>query len=201
MNLIDIDTIFNANNVIRNIIFYFFISVNTNAGGEHDQSGPASNDQHDPAKTVVIIVFALCILTIILMLWYIRRRRDVSMGEGGGKDCEKAKYKECPVKEEDKTSSNSSTEGEKGENQRTCGTLEALAQDAGDENRPIIKNQVTANVENVPSKGEDPKTQTTEVPKPTAEPSQLLTKLQQGASELVQESTLQATPTSKKDNE
>ena len=161
MNLIDIDTIFNQNNVIINIIFDLFISVSTNAGGEHDQSGPASNDQHDPAKTVVIIVFALCILTIILMLWYIRRRRDVSMGEGGAKDCEKAKYKECPVKEEDKTSSNSSTKGEKGENQRTCGTLEALAQDAGDENRPIIKNQVTANVEDVPRKNEDPKTQTT----------------------------------------
>ena len=188
--------------MIRNIIFDLCISVSTNAGGEHDQSGPASNDQHDPAKTVVIIVFALCILTIILMLWYIRRRRDVSMGENGGKDCEKAKYKECPVKEEDKTSSNSSTEGEKGENQRTCGTLEALAQDAGDENRPIIKNQVTtANVEDVSRKNENPKTETTEVPNPTPEPSQLLTKLQQGASELVQESTLQPTHTSKNDNE
>ena len=185
----------------RNIILGLFISVSTNAGEENDHSEPVSDDHHDPAKTVVIIVFALCILAIILMLWYIRRRRDVSMGEGGGKDCEKAKYKECPVKEEDKTSSNSSTEGEKGEIQKTCGTLEALAQDAGDENRPIIKNQATANVENVPSKGEDPKTQTTEVPKPTAEPSQLLANLQQGASELVQESTLQATPTSKKDNE
>ena len=117
------------------------------------------------------------------------------MGEGGGKDCEKAKYKECPVKEEDKTSSNSSTEGEKGENQNTCGTLEALAKDAGDENRPIIKNQVTANVEDVPKKGEDPKTQSTEVPNPAAEPSQLPTKLQQGASELVQASTSPPTQT------
>ena len=183
----------------RNIILGLFISVSTNAGEDHSE--PVIDDQHDPAKTVVIIVFALCILAIILMLWYIRRRRDVSMGEGGGKDCEKAKYKECPVKEEDKTSSNSSTEGEKGEIQKTCGTLEALSQDAGDENRPIIKNQVTANVENVPRKGEDPKTQTTEVPNPAAEPSQLPTKLQQGASELVQESTLQPTHTSKNDNE
>ena len=168
----------------------------TDAGGEeNDHSGPEHDDhQHDPAKTVVIIVFALCILAIILMLWYIRRRRDVSMGQGGGKDCEKAKYKECPVKEEDKTSSNSSTKGEKGK-------LEALAQDAGDENRPIIKNQVTANVEDVPRKDEDPKTQNTEVPKPTVEPSQLLTNLQQGASELVQESTLQQNHTSKNDNE
>ena len=183
----------------RNIILGLFISVSTNAGEDHSE--PVSDDQHDPAKTVVIIVFALCILAIILMLWYIRRRRDVSMGEGGGKDCEKAKYKECPVKEEDKTSSNSSTEGEKGEIQKTCGTLEALSQDAGDENRPIIKNQVTTNVEDVARKNEDPLTQITEVPKPTPEPSQLLTKLQQGASELVQESTLEPTHTSKTDHE
>ena len=198
MKLINIDIYLRET---RNIILGLFISVSTNAGEENDHSEPVSDDHHDPAKTVVIIVFALCILAIILMLWYIRRRRDVSMGEGGGKDCEKAKYKECPVKEEDKTSSNSSTEGEKGENQRTCGTLEALAKDAGDENRPIIKNQVTANVEDIPRKGEDPKTQTTEVPNPAAEPSQLPTKLQQGVSELVQESTSPPTHTSKNDNE
>ena len=110
---------------------------------------------------MVILVFALCILAIVVMLWHIRRRRNAVMGDGGGKYCEKAKYVECPVKEEEKTSSKI----------KTPGTLAALAQDTGDEYRHIIGNLVTATVEDVPRKLEGPHAQIEDSPKPLAETS------------------------------
>ena len=83
------------------------------------------------------------------------------MGDGGGKYCEKAKYIECPVKEEEKTSSNIETRG----------AFVALAQDTGDEYRHMIGNLVTATFEDVPRKLERPHAQIEDAPKPFAETS------------------------------
>ena len=110
---------------------------------------------------MVILVFALCILAIVVMLRHIRRRRDAVVGDGGRKYYEKAKYVECPVKEEEKTSSKIETRG----------TFVALAQDTGDEYRHMIGNLVTATVEDVPRKLERPHAQIEDAPKPFAETS------------------------------
>ena len=112
-------------------------------------------------KSVAIIVFALCILAIVVILWHRRRRRGNVMGHGGGKYCEKAKYIECPVKEEEKTSSKI----------KTLGPLVTLAQATGDEYRHIIGNLVTATVEDVPRKLERPHAQIEYVPRPFADTS------------------------------
>ena len=112
-------------------------------------------------KAVAIIVFALCILAIVVMRWHSRRRRHAVMGNGRGKYCEKAKYIECPVKEEEKTSSKIETHG----------TLVSLAHDTGDEYRHIVGNLVTATVEDVPRKLERPHAQIEDVPRPFADTS------------------------------
>jgi hypothetical protein len=71
---------------------------------------------------VILVVLALCLLLIIGVMWYVRRRRDATPGM----DKEAQQYKEVPMNDY---------------------TQDPMTQET---NNPIIKNQEPVNTENPP---------------------------------------------------
>ena len=93
------------------------------------------------------MILAICVLIVIAVLWYVRRRRDAT--GGGGTDCEAQQYKQVPMNEY---------------------TQEPASQQTVATHSPIIKNQETVKTEEAPKQVEKqtetkPVEQQTEAPK------------------------------------
>ena len=99
--------------------------------GGPQTSQVVNTDKSDPPKTeslnwVIIVVLVLCVFIIIGVMWYVRRRRDVTGGDG--RNCEAPQYKEVPMNDY---------------------TQEPIAQQTAEIISPIYKNQKPVNTEDL----------------------------------------------------
>ena len=90
--------------------------------------GPTSGGAKDPDYhwCIIIVVLVLCILVIIGVMWYVKRKKDAPQGG----DCEQQQYKEVPM------------------NDYTQDPM--TQQQTAETNSPIIKNQEPVNTEEPP---------------------------------------------------